>query len=860
MAVTKTENGMQFPAAAYAYAPDAAAPSTWKLRLWESPEKKVTAAQVGRAMAALGKGFRGQKVEIPAADRAAVMAKVRAAWKSAHPDMKPADMPAMMREAAADLREAATTEIQQICDLVCDALGDFFQQQAAVSGKYEPWGVEAMFPGRCIVYQGGRYFAYDYTIGDDNQVKLSFAGEVVEDFTPVGSSAMKEALDGVVFLEADITGGAAYEAAIVRAGLAKNSTKTYYPDAVLREAAPRFEGARMFVLPEVEHLKPNSPEKGDARNIVGWISGARFVEGAGRDAGYIAGTANLLAGELRDKIADAWQRGKRDLVALSIDALGTTRKADFREAAAGAKRVATAILKVNSVDVITNASAGGALVRLVEAADTQEQDTMKEKMLAAIKAKFPTVDVAALTEEQILARYAEAMAPAPSADMLSRAEFQEAMQLQALRASASAKINATKLPAPSKERLVARFNGLARFTEADIDSEIKAEQAHVVRMAEALGVDAGKVKLAAGDIQVEDRSVRINDMLDAFFDPKHKNHRDVQSFRECYREITGDKHVTGMIANCDRTRMAEALGAAFRESIDTAAFANVLGSTLNRRLVAEYGNITQFDGYRYVTGAPVPLADFRTNERVRFGGFGDLPIVAENGAYLDPDTPTDEKASYAAQKRGRTVAVSLEAIKNDDVGFIRRIPVRVGRSAKRTEAKFVWDFVLNNAATSYDGVNWFHANHGNLGAAALDAAGLSARRLAMLKQTEKNSLDRLNLNPAALVVPVDLQETAWNLFQRSTNFDKTFQNAMNLTIVPVWYWTDTNDWALFADPNDSQVFELGFLDGQQEPQLFVQDMPNVGSMFSNDQLTYKIRHIYGGIVTDHRGADKSVVA
>ncbi len=40
--VYKTENGMQFPAEAYAYVPDPDKPSTWKLRLWEDPEKKET--------------------------------------------------------------------------------------------------------------------------------------------------------------------------------------------------------------------------------------------------------------------------------------------------------------------------------------------------------------------------------------------------------------------------------------------------------------------------------------------------------------------------------------------------------------------------------------------------------------------------------------------------------------------------------------------------------------------------------------------------------------------------------------------------------------------------------------------------
>ena len=63
-----------------------------------------------------------------------------------------------------------------------------------------------------------------------------------------------------------------------------------------------------------------------------------------------------------------------------------------------------------------------------------------------------------------------------------------------------------------------------------------------------------------------------------------------------------------------------------------------------------------------------------------------------------------------------------------------------------------------------------------------------------------------------------------------------------------------------ADPADISCIEIGFLDGKEEPELFVQDMPNVGSMFSNDKLTYKIRHIYGGVNTDFRGADGSIVA
>lgn len=90
---TKTEDGVQFPAAAYAYVGDPNSPSTWKVRLWESPDKKETAKQVGMAVAAVGAGFRGNKADIPAAAMAGVKRKVRAAWKRVNPGKSSDDMP-----------------------------------------------------------------------------------------------------------------------------------------------------------------------------------------------------------------------------------------------------------------------------------------------------------------------------------------------------------------------------------------------------------------------------------------------------------------------------------------------------------------------------------------------------------------------------------------------------------------------------------------------------------------------------------------------------------------------------------------------------------------------------------------------
>lgn len=98
-AVMKTEDGEKYPASAFAYVPDAEKPSTWKLRLWEDPEKKVTRAQLGRAAAALSPGgFRGQKVVIPKEDLPAVKRKIRGEYRKL--DVEEDDMPKWVKESA----------------------------------------------------------------------------------------------------------------------------------------------------------------------------------------------------------------------------------------------------------------------------------------------------------------------------------------------------------------------------------------------------------------------------------------------------------------------------------------------------------------------------------------------------------------------------------------------------------------------------------------------------------------------------------------------------------------------------------------------------------------------------------------
>jgi hypothetical protein len=190
------------------------------------------------------------------------------------------------------------------------------------------------------------------------------------------------------------------------------------------------------------------------------------------------------------------------------------------------------------------------------------------------------------------------------------------------------------------------------------------------------------------------------------------------SFREAYVDVTGDRGVSGLLSNCDVQRMREAIGEQnFREAISAATFSTHSAIRSRARWCASTTAPKRIGMTSAWLVDVVPVSDFRQQKRIRIGGYGNLPAVAENGPYNALASPTDEQATYAVSKRGGTETISLETIANDDVGVIRRIPMSLGVAAARTLYEFIFDFMRTNAAI-YDTVALAHATHNNLGGRA----------------------------------------------------------------------------------------------------------------------------------------------
>ncbi len=342
------------------------------------------------------------------------------------------------------------------------------------------------------------------------------------------------------------------------------------------------------------------------------------------------------------------------------------------------------------------------------------------------------------------------------------------------------------------------------------------------------------------------RADRVRVQLDDFFNRS----RPATSFRDIYTDITGDRRCSGLMKDADYTRLRECAGASFREAVSSGTFASILGDAVSRAMIREYATLSEHYGWRSFCET-VDVRNFRTQRRARMGGYGNLAEVAENGPYQPLSTPTDEEATYKVSKRGGIETITLEAVANDDVGMLRRIPLALATAAHRTLYEYVMGF-FTSTANIYDGKPLFHADHANSGTAVLSPESFAAARLAMRRQPEQDSNKPLGLRLRNLVVPDALEEAAYNLFQRTTENDPTFVQSVAPAIHVVSHWDNEERWFATADTLQTPLIELGFYGGE-DPQVLIADDPQSGSMFSHDQLKMKVRHIYNGAVLDYRG-------
>lgn len=690
----------------------------------------------------------------------------------------------------------------------------------------------------------------DITFGDPTDVEpVTGWKATTESVLPLSTLAVTETTrtervletsDGRILESLDDGAGYVWRVTMIQPGTSRNGRR-YRPE-VLREAASLYEGAKAFD----GHRSIAERNASSLGRMVGWHQDVEVTADGSLQSEFHISEA---APGIRAHFLTAFREGRPDLIGFSHDVTAATRPA-----LEGGRMIrdVTQIAEVHSVDTVADPSAGGRLERLV--ASRQEGDpTMDPKELAAFLDGLTDEDRAAALEHLAPAKPVPVVTEtvkAPEGERLLEAGSMS--QRFVLREALEA---AGNLPADLSNE-IKRAVTSSDLTEAQIVQKVTEAKSlwDAVLGARGQGLPGqGHAEVTADETDKHRKALDgllAGETIDGV--------RPFRSLKEAYGAFTGNSPFD--TEDFNRRLLAESVGAfasmddarRLRESIVSSSWSSALGDSITRKAIDEY-QAPDLQTWRKITSSIVPVNDFRTQRRDRIGGYDVLTVVGEGGTYPALTSLSDEEATYAATKKGGTEDLTLETIANDDIGAVRRIPINLGKAAALTLYRTVWNTTIIGNATIYDSVALFDAAHANTTADAFDADGLNVLRNLMLTQARLGETSGwIGCKPKYVGHPPELFSAVWAVLNpapgRTTDTPWYGLEPIELPLA-----TDANDWFLFADPKSIPMLEVGFYQGREDPEILIQDAPAVGSVFTADKVTYKVRHIWGLTVLDYRG-------
>ena len=293
----------------------------------------------------------------------------------------------------------------------------------------------------------------------------------------------------------------------------------------------------------------------------------------------------------------------------------------------------------------------------------------------------------------------------------------------------------------------------------------------------------------------------------------------------------------------------------FREALTPdSQFTAILTNAVNKSMATAYRS-AQITYQRWTGRGSNP--DFKAATHYQISEAGDLVPMTQSGEFKF-DEMQDLGVNKALATFGRSFGLSRQALINDDIGILTRVPEAYVRAAGRGINRLVYRMLGTNPVI-FDGAQLFTAGapHNNLAAqgAAIGVNSVGAGRAAMRTQRNLRGNEVLNIGPRFLLVPAAL-ETIGQQFASTNYIPNTMGNinpcAGNLEVIAdgeldVLGAPAPFPWFLAADPADIDTIEVTYLNGD--------DMPKLESQVGFDFLGIKWRIYidYGVTVLDYRG-------
>ncbi len=248
--------------------------------------------------------------------------------------------------------------------------------------------------------------------------------------------------------------------------------------------------------------------------------------------------------------------------------------------------------------------------------------------------------------------------------------------------------------------------------------------------------------------------------------------------------------------------------------------------------------------------------DFKEAARVALSEAGNLELVPEGGQFQQ-DFLGEASARTKVATYGKLFSLTRQAIINDDLGLFSKIATKYGSAAKRLVNKMVYAQLTGNVKMQ-DNIALFDTKHGNVAGTgeALSVKAIAKAITAMRRQKGITGDATLNITPKYLVVPPELEMTAYQIVNSTAAVDGVNSGVVNpykgrFVVVADAELTDPDAWYLVADASQHDTIEVTYLNGVETPRL------ETRQGFDVDGIEYKVAFDCGVSALDFRGIFKN---
>lgn len=286
-------------------------------------------------------------------------------------------------------------------------------------------------------------------------------------------------------------------------------------------------------------------------------------------------------------------------------------------------------------------------------------------------------------------------------------------------------------------------------------------------------------------------------------------------------------------------------------------FTAIIDNTVKKSMATAYKAAEPtFDKWCGIGSNP----DFKQASHYQLSEAGELLPLSQSGE-IKFDEMTDNKVNKKVLTYARSFGFTRQALINDDLGILTKVPAAYVRAALRGRNKLVYKLLGDNS-TIYDGKALFHNDHKNLGTAgAMTIATLAELTKLMRKQKNLRGKETLNVKPEFLIVPAALEATAAQILVSAADpagansgVANIYRNALNLIVDAELDDYSSTAYYAAANPADIDTIEVTYLNGNQQPILESQ----VGFDFVG--IKWRILDDFGVTVLDYRGLAKNAGA